>query len=302
MPYRRCRKSSAIFLCWALVLLFWQDTTYAAQGYVGGMTGASSGYATKVQGNGSEGSAAESDLANGLMVVTVEPKGTLWSIARRYATTVEELVSLNQIDNPRHIKAGQKLVVPAAQTSECTTIEPEKFATMGSGEITVEILVLEDSEPVSVGQAQDQAQDQVLDQAQDQARGTAPSLSRKERAFTATTDELELLARIIYAEARGENFEGQVAVGAVVLNRLEHPEFPKSIRGVIYEPGAFTAVADRQIRLQPDGKAYDAAKEALAGADPTNGAIYYYNPRTATDRWIKTRPVVKEIGNHVFGI
>lgn len=112
--------------------------------------------------------------------------------------------------------------------------------------------------------------------------------------------DLDLLARVIYAEARGEDFQGQVAVGAVVLNRLDAPRFPKTIRDVIYQPGAFTAVSDKQIYLQPDTTAYQAAEAALNGDDPTGGALYYYNPRTATDSWIKSRPVIKRIGNHTF--
>lgn len=109
-----------------------------------------------------------------------------------------------------------------------------------------------------------------------------------------------LLARIINGEARGEKYEGQVAVGAVVLNRVKHPSFPNSIAGVIYQPGAFTAVDDGQINAQMYNSSYSAARDALNGWDPTGGAIYYYNPRTATNSWIRSRPVVKTIGKHVF--
>lgn len=109
-----------------------------------------------------------------------------------------------------------------------------------------------------------------------------------------------LLARIINGEARGEKYEGQVAVGAVVLNRVKHPSFPNSIAGVIYQPGAFTAVDDGQINAQMYNSSYSAARDALNGWDPTGGAIYYYNPRTATNSWIRSRPVIKTIGKHVF--
>jgi Cell wall hydrolyses involved in spore germination len=115
-------------------------------------------------------------------------------------------------------------------------------------------------------------------------------------------EELDLLARIIYAEARGEDLEGQVAVGAVVLNRLKSPQFPNTIKEVIYQRRAFTAVDDKQIHLQPNEKAYQAAKEAVRGKDPTGGAIFYYNPKTAKDNWIKSRPVIKQIGNHNFSV
>lgn len=115
-------------------------------------------------------------------------------------------------------------------------------------------------------------------------------------------EDMELLTRVIHAEARGENFEGQVAVGAVVLNRLKDPRFPKTIRAVVYQSGAFTAVDDKQIQLDPNDQSYKAAEAALSGQDPTNGALFYFNPRLATDRWIKSRSVIKRIGNHTFSI
>lgn len=115
-------------------------------------------------------------------------------------------------------------------------------------------------------------------------------------------EDVQLLAKIIYAEARGESFEGQVAVGAVVLNRVESPQFPDTIREVIYQPGQFSAVDDRQIELTPGDQAYQAALAALRGEDPSNGAIFYYNPKTANDNWIRTRDVVTSIGNHNFSV
>jgi len=115
-------------------------------------------------------------------------------------------------------------------------------------------------------------------------------------------EEVDILTRVIHGEARGENFEGQVAVGAVVLNRLKDPRFPKTIRAVVYQSGAFTAVDDKQIQLDPNDQSYKAAEAALSGQDPTNGALFYFNPRLATDRWIKSRSVIKRIGNHTFSI
>lgn len=117
---------------------------------------------------------------------------------------------------------------------------------------------------------------------------------------SATSNEVALLARIISAEARGEPYLGQVAVGAVVLNRVEHPSFPDTINGVIYQPGAFTALTDGQFNVAVADSAKKAAREALAGADPSGGAIYYYNPKTAKSSWIRSRPVIKQIGNHLF--
>lgn len=117
---------------------------------------------------------------------------------------------------------------------------------------------------------------------------------------SATSNEVALLARIISAEARGEPYLGQVAVGAVVLNRVEHPSFPDTINGVIYQPGAFTALTDGQFNVAVADSAKKAAREALAGSDPSGGAIYYYNPKTAKSSWIRSRPVIKQIGNHLF--
>ena len=112
--------------------------------------------------------------------------------------------------------------------------------------------------------------------------------------------DIALLANIISAEARGEPFEGQVAVGAVVLNRVEHPSFPDTLPGVVYQPGAFTAMTDGQINVAVAESARKAAREALAGSDPSGGALYYYNPDKTSNKWIRTRPVIKRIGAHLF--
>lgn len=116
------------------------------------------------------------------------------------------------------------------------------------------------------------------------------------------SSNVNLLARIISGEARGESYTGQVAIAAVVLNRVKHSSFPNSIAGVIYQPGAFTAVSDGQINVTPPQSCYNAARDALNGWDPTYGAIYYYNPRTATNSWIRSRKIVTTIGKHVFCI
>ena len=111
---------------------------------------------------------------------------------------------------------------------------------------------------------------------------------------------MNLLARIISAEARGEVYEGQVAVGAVILNRIEHPSFPDTLSGVIYQPGAFTAITDGQFNEPVAESAYRAARDALNGTDPSGGAIYYYNPDKTSNQWIRSRPVIKRIGKHLF--
>jgi N-acetylmuramoyl-L-alanine amidase len=141
--------------------------------------------------------------------------------------------------------------------------------------------------PTAIETASTKAEDQML------SRSLGRSVSE---------EDVELLTRVIHGEARGEEFEGQVAVGAVVLNRVKDPRFPDTIKAVIYQSGAFTAVDDKQIHLHPNAQSYKAAEAALSGQDPTNGALFYYNPRLATDKWIKSRAVVKRIGNHIFSI
>ncbi len=112
--------------------------------------------------------------------------------------------------------------------------------------------------------------------------------------------DYELLARIISAEARGESYLGQVAVGAVVLNRVEHPSFPDTVSGVVYQNGAFSCLYDGQFYEPIADSAYSAARDAINGLDPSGGAIYYYNPKKATGKWIFSRPVITTIGEHVF--
>lgn len=131
------------------------------------------------------------------------------------------------------------------------------------------------------------------------AMGIASS-SSSGGSSTNNSSNVNLLARAIYGEARGEPYTGQVAVGAVILNRVKSSKFPNSIAGVIYQSGAFDAVDDGQINLNPDSTAKKAAQDALNGWDPSYGAIYYFNPNTATNKWIWSRPLTVTIGKHRF--
>lgn len=259
--------------------------------------------------------------------VVVKYGENLWNLAQKYHTSVDQLVELNQIQIPNQIKEGQSLWIPnvtnsgkeiktAAEASNNThnvswwvsmLRSTPAFATSNKQSLTLsrsgnsraaesktaciptyEIIVNNDANlSDDTTTVPDTTEGQIL--------------SRSLGRFVSKED-FELLTRVIYGEARGEDFEGQVAVGAVVLNRLKDPRFPKTMRDIIYQAGAFTAVKDKQIHLDPDDEAYKAAEAALSGLDPTNGAIYYYNPRIATDRWIKSRPVIKRIGNHTFSI
>lgn len=121
-------------------------------------------------------------------------------------------------------------------------------------------------------------------------------------AKTSDISDIQLMARAINGEARGEPYEGQVAVGAVILNRVKDSRFPNTISGVIYQAGAFTAVSDGQINaaISENSTVYKAARDAMNGWDPTGGCVYYFNPSTATNKWIWSRPLVKTIGKHRF--
>ncbi|URJ62244.1 spore cortex-lytic enzyme [Paenibacillus polymyxa] len=127
----------------------------------------------------------------------------------------------------------------------------------------------------------------------DETMGSANTMGLSE-------NDLKIMANAVYGESRGEPFEGQVAVAAVILNRVKSPSFPNSPSGVIFQPGAFTAVADGQIWLTPNETAQKAVRQALNGWDPSGGCLYYFNPKTATSKWIWSRPQVKTIGEHIF--
>ncbi len=133
------------------------------------------------------------------------------------------------------------------------------------------------------------------------ALGMSSSSSQSSSSGYSDAD-INLLAKLIYGEARGESYVGQVAVGAVVMNRIKSPSFPNTMSGVIYQRYAFTAVDDGQINLSPNATARKAALDALNGWDPSYGALYYYNPKTATSSWIFSRKTTTTIGNHVFAI
>jgi len=119
---------------------------------------------------------------------------------------------------------------------------------------------------------------------------------------TVSSNDVYVLSKIISGEARGESFLGQVAVGAVIVNRVKNRNFPNSVYGVVFEPGAFTAVSDGQYYGNPTASAVKAAQSAISGWDPSYGALYYWNPATSTSRWIWSRRIIARIGKHVFGL
>lgn len=133
-----------------------------------------------------------------------------------------------------------------------------------------------------------------------QAMGIFSSSSSNNSSSNTNSSNLNLIARFVHAEARGEPYKGQVAVAAVILNRVRDSRFPNTVSGVVYQKGAFTCVADGQINLAPDATSKKAAQDAINGWDPTYGSVYYFNPNTATSKWIWSRPLTVVIGNHRF--
>lgn len=158
---------------------------------------------------------------------------------------------------------------------------------------------LENNKPGQAGSSGPNSQKGTANTGKDKAKQSSEELAPSS-AMGLSNNDIKIMANAVYGEARGEPFEGQVAVAAVILNRVKSPSFPNTASGVIFQPRAFTAVADGQIWLEPNESARKAVLQALNGWDPSGGCLYYFNPETATSKWIWTRPQVKTIGKHIF--
>lgn len=222
---------------------------------------------------------------------TVTAGESLYQLSRKYGTSVAEIKDDNKIkgdtifpgqqvvvgEDSYKVKKGDTLTEIARQTG--TTVSQLKQANNLSGNT------------IRVGQLLRISHAKI-------ANLSSNTPSRSSSKYT--QDDLYWLSRAIYGEARGESYTGQVAVAAVILNRVQHKAFPDTIKEVIFQPLAFTCVADKQIYMEPNSTAVKAARAALEGADPSGGALYYWNPVKATSKWIWSRPIIKTIGNHVF--
>lgn len=231
----------------------------------------------------------------------VKAGDSLYQIASNHKITVEELKAVNSLQGDK-ILVGQTLQIPTnyathrvvageslyqlAQRYGCTVSDIKNLNGLSSDVIQAGTVL---KIPSSASAYSDGTNTRVTS-----SRGG--SYQR-----TYTQEDWDMLAQVVYGEARGEIYTGQVAVAAVVLNRLEDANFPNTLYGVVFQKNAFTCVNDGQYYLQPDRKAYEAALEAMQGNDPTNGCLYYWNPVTATNSWIWTRQIETRIGNHVFG-
>lgn len=233
----------------------------------------------------------------------IQKGDTLSGIAARFNTTIHALVVLNKISDVNYIRVGQVLKIATEEVIKRFTVYTikqgdtiDKICKMF--EISLEEICslngIDDPNKIVAGE------DLILPVRNDVIAARAGNVQTI-ATLGSLSDELWLLSKIIYAEARGEPFEGQVAVGAVVMNRVKDYRFPNTITEVIYEPGQFRPASDGTINLTPNQSAIRAAKSALSGMDPTGGALFFYNPKIAsTAWWFENRPVTRVIGNHVF--
>lgn len=231
----------------------------------------------------------------------VKAGDSLYQIANNHKITVEELKQLNNLHSET-ILTGQKLQLPDNYAKHRVTSGETLYLLAKRYGCTVSDIKKRNGLSGDTIQAGTVLKIPAQTAAHSNGGNTAVTSSRGgsyQRAYT--QEEWDMLAKVVYGEARGESYDGQVAVAAVVLNRLESREFPNTMYGVVFQKNAFTCVNDGQYYLRPNQTAYKAALEAMEGNDPTNGCLYYWNPATATSKWIWTREIETRIGNHVFG-
>lgn len=227
---------------------------------------------------------------------TVVPGDTLFLIGQRFGISYQSIMQQNKLYNST-IYPGMNLNVPAKPgASSLYTVRAGDSLFLLAKRYGTTIDAIKNanglwSDTIKVGQ-----------RLRIPVGTSSIKSSRSYGNYNFTQDEIYLMARAVYGEARGESYTGQVAIAAVILNRMESPDFPNTVKGVIFQPWAFTAVNDGQFWLTPDATAIRAVRDAINGYDPTGGALYYWNPVTATNKWIWSRPIIKQIGKHVFAL
>ena len=232
----------------------------------------------------------EKDISGKTELDFSKPKIASKSVVAILLVFVISLLSITSVLIAQNIKSEN--VIKADATN--TRIVQAKLSALGY--FNSEIDGVYDKETIDAIKSYQQDKNLAVTGNLDSATTTALGVTDNAQA----NSDLYLLAKLIYSEARGEIYQGQVAVGAVVLNRVNDAGFPNTLQGVIYQPWAFTALHDGQFALEPNGTAYQAAQDAMNGWDPTYGCLYYYNPKTATSSWIFSRQIAVTIGNHVF--
>ncbi len=240
-------------------------------------------------------------------IYIVQPGDSLYEIARAYSTTVQEIMNVNNLVSEMII-VGQELNIPGTVAGDSDDpvfedIKPDLVLNylVEDGD---NILSIASQFDVNAGviKSYNKLESVLLTTGQELLIPITVSEGTIGDKHYYTQEELELMARAVHSEARGEPFAGQVAVAAVILNRVKHPLFPNDIEGVIFQPYQFSAIDDGQFWLEPNQISFVAARAALAGWDPTEGAIFYYNPETATSDWVFYRNVLIKIGNHYFAV
>lgn len=223
----------------------------------------------------------------------VKDGDSLYKLANKYSVSVSVIKEANNLSS-NTIYQGQYLYIPTdtKSISQSYTVAKGDSLSKIAEKYGISLNRLKEannlsSETIYIGQV-------IIIPAKEK------NISSRAQYLTLSQSEIDLMARVVYGESRGEPFEGQVAVAAVILNRIFSDEFPSTIEKVIYQDLAFTAVTDGQYKLTPDAQAYQAVRRALSGYDPTYGATYYWNPQTATSRWVWSREVTLKIGRHVF--
>lgn len=272
------------------------------------------------------------------LIYVVQRGDSLSEIASSYNIPTDKLRKANDITNSHNIRAGDELIIPdpgggnpERNFSQSLFSQQEDFSLdfnqqyavrINPDQETPEIVDISADELISyhvspgdtlydiardfntsigVLEALNEFNNDVLRSGETITVPVRNLSQRQALSRSLSSEELDLLARAIYGEARGEPYTGQIAVGAVIINRVISPDFPDSIKGVIYQSGQFTPVQDGSLYLEPDDNARNAARDALNGQDPTDGALFFYNPDKATDReWVTRRQVLVTIGNHVF--
>ncbi|WP_353894328.1 cell wall hydrolase [Proteinivorax hydrogeniformans] len=234
---------------------------------------------------------------------TIQRGDSLFTIAQKFDTSIDALKQANDISGSGDlIYAGDKLTIPTSTH----TVKTGDTLYRISKENGVEVADLKEANDldsalilpgqvltIPVAGSEDQSVQKQANETTETTQGVRMDITEEER---------ELLAKAVHSESRGEPFEGQVAVAAVIFNRVESSEFPNTIEGVIFEPWAFSPVHDGSFWQTPNDSAYRAVEEALKGNDPSGGAIFFYNPVTATNQWIRSREIINEIGSHVFAV
>lgn len=238
--------------------------------------------------------------AGGGLYYTVKPGDTLYSVGKKFGLNYSSLMKENNLKST-DIRPGLKLSVTPAKY-QVHTVKPGDTLYRIAHNYGLQVAAVQKLNGISGTNIRPGMKLMIST-----GSGTSQELNAKPvmgRKFTVTKEDIRLLAQLIHAEARGEPLKGQIAVGAVIMNRLTSGSFPVNIRGIIYQKTKgvyqFTPVQDGQIRLEPNQASYYAAERAIKGEDPTGGALFFYNPETSSDQWIKTLPVTKIIGNHVF--